>query len=142
MTRINSGIPVESLSGKHLLAEHREIKRICSRLRKRLESNHSFNDIPAPFFEIKDNQVKLKELFWMDKGKYTLIRYFQIYKECKKRGYNVTDFSSSWEIYNKKLDFFNDYIPTEEHIQIIKDRILYKNYLSEQKKLAKINAKS
>ena len=28
MTRINAGIPVQSLSGKHLIAEHREIKRI------------------------------------------------------------------------------------------------------------------
>ena len=28
MTRINAGIPVEKLSDQHLLAEHREIKRI------------------------------------------------------------------------------------------------------------------
>ena len=29
MTRINAGIPVVELSRAHLLAEHREIKRVC-----------------------------------------------------------------------------------------------------------------
>ena len=28
MTRINCGIPVEELTNKHLIAEHREIKRL------------------------------------------------------------------------------------------------------------------
>ena len=38
MTRINCGIPPEELSDKHLLAEHREIKRIpnCKEYQKSL----------------------------------------------------------------------------------------------------------
>ena len=34
MTRINAGIPAAMLTGKHLLAEHREIKRIPNEVRK------------------------------------------------------------------------------------------------------------
>ena len=34
MTRINSGIPVKSLTDEHLLAEHREIKRLPYYIRR------------------------------------------------------------------------------------------------------------
>jgi deoxyribonuclease (pyrimidine dimer) len=122
MTRINCGIPVQSLSDKHLLAEHREIKRICFRLSVRLLQN-KFNDIPAYFSSTKNGRVIFKELFWLDKGKYTLNRYLQIYNECKRRGFNVTDFSSNWAIYRRKPEFFNDYQPTEEQISMIRERI-------------------
>ena len=137
MTRINAGIPVESLSSKHLIAEHREIKRICSRLKKRIQKN-KFDDIPAPFHTYNDNgDVVLKELFWLDKGKFTLTRYLQIYEECKKRGFNMTNFSNSWEIYKEKPEFFNDHIPTPYQIQIIKDRIELKNRISIERKRLK-----
>jgi hypothetical protein len=35
MTRINTGIPPKELTDKHLLAEHREIKRIPNCIKKR-----------------------------------------------------------------------------------------------------------
>jgi len=122
MTRINCGIPVQSLSDKHLLAEHREIKRICFRLSVRLSSNN-FQDIPTDFSVVKNGKIVFKELFWLDKGKYTLNRYNQIYNECLRRGFKVTDFSSNWEIYKKKPEFFKDYNPTEEQISMIQKRI-------------------
>lgn len=123
MTRINCNIPVESLTNKHLLAEHREIKRICFRLEVRLNQN-KFDDIPAPFFEIKKNgEIAFKELFWLDKGKFTLDRYKKIHALCKQKWFDVSDYSNNWEIYKRKPEFFNDYTPTDEQNKMILDRI-------------------
>ena len=36
MTRINANIPVRNLTDQHLLAEHREIKRVCNRFKQRV----------------------------------------------------------------------------------------------------------
>ena len=123
MTRINANIPVETLTDKHLLAEHREIKRVCFRLQSRLKSN-KFDDIPSVFHTVnKQGEIVFKELFWLDKGKFTLNRYNKIHQECLKRGFNVSNFSKNWKIYEKKPDFFNDYIPSNEQNQMILDRI-------------------
>jgi hypothetical protein len=123
MTRINAGILVSELTDKHLLAEHREIKRVCHRLSERCKSN-KFSDIPTPFHVVKPNGViAFKELFWLDKGKYTYLRYLQLYEECKNRGFNVTNFGSNWRVYYNKPKYWNDYEPTIEQVQMIKDRI-------------------
>jgi hypothetical protein len=39
------------------------------------------------------------ELFFVNKPEYTLNRYNELYTECKKRGFNVTDWSDKWDIY-------------------------------------------
>ena len=122
MTRINANIPVETLTNKHLLAEHREIKRVCFRLQSRLNSN-KFDDIPSVFHTVKKGEIVFKELFWLDKGKFTLNRYRKIHQECIKRGFNVSDFSGNWEVYKKKPEFFNDYVPSDEQNQMVLDRI-------------------
>jgi len=119
MTRINANIPVEMLNDRHLLAEHLDLK--C-----RLKIN-KFDDIPSQFYVIKNNIIVFKELFWLDKGKFTLKRYKQIYNECKKRGFDVTDFSKNWEIYKQKPEFFKDYIPTKEQNEMILIRIKERN---------------
>jgi deoxyribonuclease (pyrimidine dimer) len=126
MTRINCSIPVESLNDKHLMAEHREIKRVCFRLDQRLKSN-KFDDIPAPFSEIKKGEIVFKELFWLDKGKFTLTRYKKIHNECKRRGFKMSDFSDNWEIYKQKPEYFNDYTPTDEQNNMIQQRINDRN---------------
>ncbi len=110
MTRINSSIPVISLTDEHLLAEHREIKRLPDNLCKALKSG-SIRKIPKEFC-LGTGHV----LFFLDKFKFTLKRYNQIYQECIKRGFDVTNYSSNWD--NIEPDYFNDYVPTE------KDRIL------------------
>lgn len=48
MTRINSAIPVKNLTDEHLLAEHREIKRLPYFLSKAIQSG-SINNIPEKF---------------------------------------------------------------------------------------------
>ena len=45
MTRINVDIPVKNLTDEHLLAEHREIKRVGNRFSTRAKLN-KFDDIP------------------------------------------------------------------------------------------------
>ena len=46
MTRINVGIPPEELTDKHLLAEHREIKRIPNCIAK---GKYNMDGIPKRF---------------------------------------------------------------------------------------------
>jgi hypothetical protein len=126
MTRINSSIPVETLNDKHLMAEHREIKRVCFRLTERLKSNR-FDDIPAPFYEMKKGEIAFKELFWLDKGKFTFNRYQSLLKECRRRKFNMSDYSDNWKIYEQKPEFYNDYVPTDEQNQMIQQRINDRN---------------
>lgn len=49
MTRINCGIPPSELTNKHLLAEHREIKRIPNAIAK---GKFSMTNQPKEFIEI------------------------------------------------------------------------------------------
>lgn len=122
MTRINAGIPIKGLSDKHLLAEHREIKRVCKLLNDRITKNN-FDGIPGNFHEMIGDRIVFRTLFWLDKGEYTLTRYCQIRKECRNRGFTVTDFSRNWSVYAHKPEFFNDYTPTSDQIEMIQQRI-------------------
>jgi len=118
MTRINVGIKVSTLTDQHLLAEHREIKRTPYRFSVRLKKK-DFSGIPEKF--------KLgggHELFFADKGAYTLKRYREIHEECKRRGFDVTDFSSSWDVYEGHGQYFNDWEPTIHAKKIISERII------------------
>lgn len=123
MTRINCGISVSDLSREHLLAEHREIKRVCYRLRERLKTG-KFEDIPTPFYVIKGEAIAFKELFWLDKGAYTYKRYNEIYEECLRRKYKVKYYGGNWGIYEQKTEYWNDYEPTQDQIKMIEDRIV------------------
>ena len=122
MTRINAGIPVKSLSHKHLLAEHREIKRVCKLLNDRIAKNN-FDGIPGNFHEMVGDRIVFRTLFWLDKGEYTLTRYYQILQECRDRKFKVIDFSRNWSVYDRKPEFFKDYVPTSNQIEMIQQRI-------------------
>ncbi len=116
MTRINAGIHPKKLSDKHLLAEHREIKRIPNHLKK--FGDRCLSNAPT-LFKLGKGHV----LFFISKGKYTLKRYLQIFAECKRRGFNVQNFKSAWDIYDKFSYLFDDWIPEEHEIQLVKQRI-------------------
>lgn len=120
MTRIDVH-PPKMLCDQHLLSNHREIKRICNRLRQRIKSNN-FKDIPCAFYE-KEND-RFKELFWLDKGMWTKARFKELHNECIRRGFNVTDFSDNWDVYKDKPSMYNDFIPTKEHFDLLEGRIL------------------
>lgn len=114
MTRINCGIPVEELTDKHLIAEHREIKRIPNCISK---GKYSMVGQPKEF-TLGTGHVK----FFYDKLFYLKNRYEDIYKECLKRNFNVTYYGDSWN--DVPISLMNDYIPTEKDRKIIRHRIL------------------
>lgn len=105
MTRINAGIKVENLSDQHLLAEHREIKRI---------PRTNFKSKPSSKFTLGEGHV----LFFSNKHQYTFNRYKQIYAEY---------YGDNWN----SLNGF-DYVPTSNDGNIVKERIIERAKTSKQ----------
>ena len=73
MTRVNIGIPPAELTGRHLLAEHREIKRIPNCVSK---GRYNTDNIPDKF-KLGTGHVK----FFCNKLLYLKNRYLKIYEE-------------------------------------------------------------
>ena len=115
MTRINSAIPVECLTDEHLLAEHREIKRLPYNLQQAIQSG-SIKRIPEKFTLGKGHI-----LFFLDKQEFITSRYLDIHNECKERKLNVQYYYFNW--HNVSPEYFNDYTPTDEERQLLIERI-------------------
>ena len=113
MTRINVSVPPKELSAKHLIAEHREIKRIPNAIRT---GKAVVNNIPARF-SLGKGHVK----FFYDKLLFLKNRYEELYSECINRGFKVTYYGNAWDDIPPNL--MNDYIPTPEDDRIIRERI-------------------
>ena len=126
MTRINIGIPPKQLTNKHLLAEHREIKRIPNAITK---GKYNLKSIPSKF-TLGTGHVS----YFYDKLGYLKERYISLYNECIARGFNVQNYEASWN--GVPMSLMNDYTPTEKDIQIITERIADRlaNPISKQKK--------
>ena len=112
MTRINSAISVKSLTDEHLLAEHREIKRLCSLFR----GCRFLERLPVRFCLGKGHI-----LFFLDKFLFTRKRYRKIHQECLTRGFMVENYEGNWDTIPK--EYMNDYTPTEEEERLLKERI-------------------
>jgi hypothetical protein len=146
MTRINAGMPVRWLSNEHLIAEHREIKRIPNAVK-----NRKVNwNIPIPDkFTLGKGHVR----FFYDKIKYLERRYKKIYAECKKRGINVQYYGEAFNLYQPDSFFkekygcdckndsyeliqktYKDWTPTQEAFELIKQRIKDNNEKSAAKR--------
>lgn len=113
MSRINAGIPPKELTDKHLIAEHREIKRIPNIIRK---GKLSGTGAPQEF-TLGTGHVK----FFYDKLGYLLERYKALHTECLRRGFNVQDYSSAWEGLPPEL--MNNYTATPRDRKIVRTRI-------------------
>jgi len=113
MTRINSGIPTAELVDMHLLAEHREIKRIPNCIKS---GRYSLENMPSTF-RMGTGHVK----FFYDKLQYLHNRYLDIYAECVSRGFNVTDYSECFD--DLPAELYNDYTPTDTDRMLIRERI-------------------
>lgn len=109
MTRVNLIHP-EQLCDQHLLAEHREIKRIPNCIYKYA------HDIPESY-RLGPGHVK----FFLDKQLFLYKRYKDIYTECLKRGFKV---NWLWPSFQLPQDLWNDHKPTPEAIQLNLDRII------------------
>lgn len=115
MTRINCGIPPAELTDKHLLAEHREIKRIPNMINK---GRANLENIPEKF-TLGKGHVR----FFYDKLLYLHNRYEQIRDECLRRGFNVTDYAEAFMVEPENEHLIRDYTPTKEDIQLVRKRI-------------------
>jgi hypothetical protein len=113
MTRINVGVLPSELSDKHLLAEHREIKRIPNKVSS---GKYNLDGIPERF-KLGTGHVK----FFYDKLMYLKRRYESLYEECVRRGFDVTYFGGAWSNVPEKL--MNDYVETGEDRIIVLERI-------------------
>lgn len=113
MTRINVGIKPSELHNRHLLAEHREIKRIPNAIAK---GKYSLAGIPEKF-KLGTGHVK----FFYNKLLYLHFRYLDLYAECVRRGFNVTCYNECF--YNMPDELYNDYTPTEYDRQLVQERI-------------------
>lgn len=117
MTRINCAIPVGELSDKHLLAEHREIKRVPNCIKS---GRYNMIGIPDKF-TLGKGHVR----FFYNKLKYLHNRYLQIYNEAINRGFNVTNFNKAFECLPDHL--YNDYQETDDDYQILIERLKSKD---------------
>jgi len=113
MTRINAGIQPQRLSDRHLLAEHREIKRIPNQIAK---GRYNLEGQPEKFC-LGPGHVK----FFYDKLGYLFIRYQKLHHECKRRGFQVQDWSGAWRDVPPSL--MNDWIPEGWVTQLLEERI-------------------
>lgn len=113
MTRINCGIPPKTLHNKHLIAEHREIKRIPNVIKS---GRYSLKNQPL-VFTLGEGHVK----FFYDKLEFLRKRYISLYDECIARGFNVTNYIDAWD--NIPDEFMNDYLPTSNDTRIVQERI-------------------
>ena len=113
MTRINAGIKVKLLHYKHLLAEHRELKRIPNQIKA---GKYVLKGSPDKF-TLGTGHVK----FFYNKLLYLKKRYEDLYRECIRRGYNPTYFGAAFDDLPKHL--MNDWIPTEEAKHLLEERI-------------------
>lgn len=113
MTRINVAISPRTLTNRHLMAEHREIKRIPNMV---ASGRAKIVDIPKQF-TLGTGHVK----FFYNKLEYLRKRYEELHEECKNRGFNVTYYGQAWDGIPKHL--MNDYQPTQQDKEIIEQRI-------------------
>jgi hypothetical protein len=116
MTRINVGVEPAELTNKHLIAEHREIKRIPNCIKK---GRYSLKGKPDKF-TLGTGHVK----FFYDKLEYLHNRYINLYFECLNRGFNVSDYSEAFEGLPSEL--YNNY---EEKLE---DRLIIQNRIKER----------
>lgn len=104
MTRINAGIHPLELCNKHLLAEHREIKRIPNIIKS---GKADLVNIPEEF-TLGKGHVK----FFYNKLLYLKKRYIEIYNELKRRDFNVTYFGDSFN--DLPVELYNDWLVSNE----------------------------
>lgn len=116
MTRINIVEPSE-LTDQHLIAEYREIRLLCSNLTRTLNSKRGFQQSKVPErFTLNSGHV----YFFYDKGLYLHRRYDALRQEMINRGF---DPQHQFPI-EKWPDFlYNDWEPTEEDKDIVRERI-------------------
>lgn len=118
MTRVNV-VPVTELCDQHLLAEHREIKRIPNCLISG-KLSYEYDDRPECYV-LGPGHVK----FFTNKLRWLYLRYIQLHEECLRRNFNVEWMWPDGQIGPAALDIraWNDYKPDAQALRINRKRI-------------------
>lgn len=113
MTRISVGVRAIELCDAHLIKERVELVRIPNAVRT---GKAVIKDIPKQF-TLGTGHVK----FFYDKMGYLHQRYTELTKECIARGFNITDFSDSFEGISPSL--WKNYNETAQDRTIVVQRV-------------------
>lgn len=111
MTRVNLQSP-ETLCDQHLMAEHREMKRIPNSI---LAGRLTVGAVTGSFV-LSTGHVR----FFTDKLKWLYERYCAVHAECLRRGFNVT---WMWPDRPLPLELWNDWTPTTIEIRLSMARV-------------------
>ncbi|MGE4339872.1 MAG: pyrimidine dimer DNA glycosylase/endonuclease V [Pigmentiphaga sp.] len=120
MTRINC-VPVEELSGPHLVAEYRELPRVFA-LAEKAAARGSL--VQPPTYTLGKGHM----LFFYTRLGYLAKRHAELVAEMKRRGYQPRFEGVRREAYPGIPDAcWNDWQPTEEALAINRQRIRERN---------------
>ena len=131
MTRINL-LPPELLTNIHLMAEYRELPRIFTRVKWRIEKGQTLADI-APKITEHYTLNTGHETFFNDKLKWLYERYTRIYRVLLERNYNL-DLGKYVSILNgakelERTEWWNDYTPRPEDVYLNMARVARRSKL-------------
>lgn len=115
MTRINL-IPVRQLTNKHLLAEYRELPRVY-RLAREWHNRGCPGGIPETYC-LGKGHVR----FFYNKLKWVTNRWHKLYRECKRRGFDVKH-KPRYPFINAPKALWNDWAPDKQSILLNRERI-------------------
>ncbi len=119
MTRINI-IPVSELFDQHLIAEYREITMVPAALNRTLKSKNGLIKTKIKSrYTLNQGHV----YFFYDKGKYLFNRYQELVAELKKRNFKIDNKRKFPKEIFVDNNLFNDWEPSLEDYQIIRERI-------------------
>jgi len=111
MVRVNCGIEPAYLADQHLVAEYREIL-----LAFGYYDNNGHNRVK----EATNNLIHPIR-FYHNKRKYLIKRFYTLKEEMLKRGMKP---KKDIELKNIKMILYNDFVPKQQHIKRIKERII------------------
>jgi deoxyribonuclease (pyrimidine dimer) len=120
MTRINC-IPPSELTGKHLVAEYRELPRVFKLMKAAQDRGESVDDSRNPVkYVLGLGHVR----FFYDKGLYLLNRQQSLIDEMLKRDYRPS-YTNPTELLPNNLDpmRMQDWVPTDEAMALNRERI-------------------
>ncbi len=120
MTRINC-VPVQELSGPHLVAEYRELPRVFA-LAQKAALRGSFTQPQA--YTLGKGHV----LFFYTRLGYLARRHLALIEEMKRRGYKPTFTGVRQEDFPDLPDsYWSDWEPTNDALQLNRRRIEERN---------------
>ena len=123
MTRINV-VPPSELTNKHLMAEYRELPRIFTEVKKKVNAGISVNDLTQPeHYKMGQGHV----MFFMSRCGWLVHRYVTLHDELVNRGYSLNG-----DMYNSivngvneiPVEFLDWYEPTDIAMTVNRARIL------------------